>query len=126
MCLFCEYDKDKFIMENNTCYAIYDEYPVNRGHILVIPKSHKIDFFDLNYQEYVDMISLIRNCKSKLDTDIQPDGYNVGFNCGEYAGQSIFHCHAHLIPRFKGDVKKENLRGGIRNFKKPLKELDYA
>jgi len=124
MCLFCDIakDKSKIRWENETCFAIMDEYPVNAGHMLIIPKDHKETFFDLTYKEHEDMLQLIKNCKSYLDIQIKPDGYNIGFNCGAWAGQTIFHCHAHVIPRYAGDVPATELKGGIRNFKKALRE----
>lgn len=109
-------------MENETCFAIRDEYPVNAGHTLVLPKEHKQTFFDLSYKENEDMNQLLRNLKAMYDTQIKPDGYNIGFNVGAWAGQTIPHCHAHLIPRFAGDVPITELKGGIRNFKKPLRK----
>ena len=127
MCLFCDIyiEGERVVMENETCFAIRDEYPVNFGHMLIIPKDCKATYFDLSYEEHKDMSILINNCKAHLDKTLQPDGYNIGFNCGAWSGQSIDHCHAHLIPRYAGDVPATELRGGIRNFKKPLRELDY-
>lgn len=124
MCVFCEKYKDKsdIIMENETCFAIKDMYPVNYGHILIIPKVHRETYFDLTYEEMEDMFMLSRNCKRYLDRHLQPDGYNVGFNIGRWAGQTVMHCHMHLIPRYAGDVPATELKGGIRNFKKPIKE----
>jgi diadenosine tetraphosphate (Ap4A) HIT family hydrolase len=109
-------------MENESCFAIYDKFPVNHGHILILPKEHKKDFFSLSYREHEDMNILIRNCKTHLDKTLSPDGYNIGYNVGEWAGQTIFHCHAHLIPRFGGDVPVTELKGGIRNFKNSIVE----
>lgn len=127
MCVFCDKLKrqDEIVSENETCFAIRDEYPVNYGHILILPKECKKTYFDLTYKEIEDMNILIKNCKNQIDATLNPDGYNIGFNCGEWAGQSINHCHAHLIPRYAGDVPATELRGGIRNFKKPVRELDY-
>lgn len=127
MCIFCEYkDKeDKILLQNETMFAIFDNYPVNYGHVLIIPKECKPTYFDLNYKELEDANMLLKNCKSMLDVSLKPDGYNVGMNCGEYAGQSIGHAHIHLIPRYKNDVPEENLKGGIRRFKKAIRELDY-
>lgn len=97
-----------------------DNFPVNEGHALIIPKRHVSDFFGLNIDEWEDLPCIVRRAKGYLDEVFHPDGYNIGINCGEAAGQTIFHCHIHLIPRYNGDV--ENPRGGIRNFKKPLVE----
>lgn len=84
----------------------------------MIPKRHVPDFFGLNIKEWEDLPCIMRRTKMVLDETLHPDGYNISINCGEAAGQTVFHCHIHLIPRYAGDV--ENPRGGIRNFKKPL------
>jgi diadenosine tetraphosphate (Ap4A) HIT family hydrolase len=127
MCVFCDkYAEGKeVVMENETCFAIRDTYPVGFGHMLVLPKDCKETYFDLTYKELEDMNILIKNCKTYIDARLKPDGYNIGFNCGKWAGQSIDHAHAHIIPRYAGDVPATELKGGIRNFKKPLRELDY-
>lgn len=123
MCIFCEKynNKNDIIMENETCFVISDERPVNYGHMLIIPKQHKKSYFDLTYKEVEDMFMLSKNCKHYLDNMLEPDGYNIGFNIGEWAGQTVDHCHMHIIPRYAGDVPATELRGGIRNFKKPIK-----
>lgn len=124
MCVFCDKYNNKLdiVMENETCFAIRDEFPVNHGHMLVLPKEHKETFFDLSYKEYEDMNMLLKNCKAYLDSTLKPDGYNIGFNVGAWAGQTIDHCHAHLIPRYAGDVGATELKGGVRNFKTAMKE----
>jgi diadenosine tetraphosphate (Ap4A) HIT family hydrolase len=80
--------------------------------MLIVPKRHAATFFDLTSAEKRDMNSLVYECKNYLDNLYKPDGYNIGCNCGIAAGQSISHCHCHLIPRYTGDT--ENPRGGIR------------
>lgn len=114
MCIFCDFqfDKTKVVMENELAYAIYDSFPVNDGHTLIIPKRHAETFFDLTSEEVKAMYELASEMKKKLDSLYHPDGYNVGLNCGEAGGQTIMHCHMHLIPRYKGDI--ENPRGGVR------------
>ena len=119
-CLFCDYDKEKYILENELAFVIYDVFPVNKGHMLVIPKRHFQDFFEIKDEELLAIKSLIDECKDILDKEYSPDGYNVGINIGADAGQTIMHLHVHLIPRYKGDVEKP--KGGIRNFKKSLVE----
>ncbi len=122
-CIFCEYLKSKkYIAENKLAFAIYDNYPVNKGHVLVIPKRHYASFFDSTPDEMQAFYELINKVKELLDSELKPDGYNIGINVGEAAGQTIFHLHIHVIPRYSGDV--DNPRGGIRNFKKPLVEYD--
>lgn len=115
-CLFCDIqiDKKRIIEENTLAYAIRDAFAVTEYHTLIIPKRHVLDYFSL-YQPEINAINqLIQSQKEKLDKlDTSIQGYNIGVNNGEAAGQTIFHCHIHLIPRRKGDV--ENYRGGVRN-----------
>lgn len=95
---------------------------MNEGHSLIILERHYPDIFELSWPEWKDLQDVIEHAKSYLDEKFHPDGYNVGVNCGEAAGQTVFHLHIHLIPRYNGDV--DNSRGGIRNFKKPLVAYD--
>lgn len=115
-CLFCsiQIDKQRVIEENTLAYVIRDAFPVTEHHTLIIPKRHTLDYFSL-YQPEINAINqLIHSQKEKLNKlDKSIEGYNIGANAGEVAGQTIFHCHIHLIPRRKGDV--DNSRGGIRN-----------
>lgn len=103
---------DKYVLENDLAFAIYDKYPVNKGHMLIIPKRHTANYFDLTMEERLAIDELLFQGKQLLDETYSPDGYNVGINCGEVAGQTIFHVHVHLIPRYKGDM--EDPRGGVR------------
>lgn len=116
-CLFCEIqtnDRQRIIEENALAYAIRDGFAVTEYHTLFIPKRHVPDYFGMSQAEINAINQLIQSQKKKLDQlDHTIDGYNIGMNCGETAGQTIFHCHVHLIPRRKGDV--ENPRGGIRH-----------
>ena len=109
-CIFCQM-KD-YILENELAYAIYDKYPVGKGHMLFIPKRHVKDFFDITKEEREAIFELIDEGKKLLDEKYSPDSYNVGINCGEHAGQTIMHVHVHLIPRYIGDIK--NPTGGVR------------
>lgn len=111
-CVFCNISQDRVIAQNHLCFAIYDGFPVSRGHVLIIPKRHVADYFGLTEEELMAMHQMMRELKIKLDADFSPDGYNVGVNVNEAAGQTVFHVHMHLIPRYKGDV--ENPRGGVR------------
>jgi ATP adenylyltransferase len=113
-CLFCNIDKSRIVSESDLCYAIADGFPVTKGHTLVIPRRHAETYFDLTDDEVMacnDMLRALR--KSILALDPSVKAFNVGMNAGEEAGQTIFHCHIHLIPRRAGDV--ENPRGGIRH-----------
>lgn len=111
-CIFCEYEKLNIILKNNLCYAIFDKYPVNKGHMLIIPYRHIDSLFDATEEETEAIFSLLKEAKAYLDRKFKPDGYNVGVNIGKYAGQTIMHLHVHLIPRYKGDI--DNPTGGIR------------
>lgn len=111
-CVFCNISQERVIAQNNLCFAIYDGFPVSRGHVLIIPKRHVADYFSLTEEELMEMHQMMRELKIRLDADLTPDGYNVGVNVNEAAGQTVFHVHIHLIPRYKGDV--ENPRGGVR------------
>ncbi|TDT46069.1 HIT family protein [Fonticella tunisiensis] len=120
-CLFCNIyknEKDKIIAENELAFAIYDAFPVNEGHVLVIPKRHFDSFFDAAQEEISAIYDLLHKCKVIIDNEYKPTGYNVGVNIGYDGGQTIFHLHVHLIPRYKGDV--ENPKGGVRRLKPQL------
>lgn len=112
-CPFCRLSrKVEIICETATCVAFYDGYPVSPGHALIIPKRHVASYFDLTNHEREAMNVTLQYVKQKIDERFHPDGYNVGININKAAGQSVFHCHMHLIPRYKGDV--ENPKGGVR------------
>ena len=112
-CVFCQkLGNKKPVLENGLIAVYYDEYPVNKGHMLFITKRHCETFFDMTKEEKESMFNLVDEAKIMLDKEYQPDGYNIGFNCGKTAGQTIMHTHLHLIPRYDGDVK--NPKGGIR------------
>jgi diadenosine tetraphosphate (Ap4A) HIT family hydrolase len=112
MCVFCNLNKEEYLFENDTCFAKYDNYPVSPGHILIIPKRHFQDFFEANTKEYQDILELINICKMNLVQQYHSDGFNLGVNIGEAAGQTVMHLHVHLIPRYMGDI--EDPRGGVR------------
>lgn len=112
-CIFCEVESNAYIVENEYAYAIKDGYPVTKGHSLIISKRHVKDLFELSKIELSAMYDLLNiRRKQILEEDHLVEGFNVGVNCGEAAGQTIFHCHIHLIPRRKGDV--DNPKGGVR------------
>ena len=113
-CLFCNTKESGFTFENELAYASYDTYPVSKFHCLIIPKRHIKDFFELTNEELVacnDLIKKVKNVVIKKDPNIE--GFNLGTNVGKVSGQSILHCHFHLIPRRPGDV--ENPQGGVRS-----------
>jgi ATP adenylyltransferase len=112
-CTFCELAQQRIISENELALAIRDGYPVTKFHTLIIPKRHVSDYFDLFQPERNAIQSLLEQQRLLiLESDPSVTGFNVGINSGADAGQTIFHCHVHLIPRRKGDV--EEPRGGVR------------
>ena len=112
-CPFCKAESEREIIAyTSLSIAFFDGFPVSPGHALIIPRRHVASFFDLTKDEQQDMFKLADCVKSIIDEKYHPDGYNVGVNVGEAAGQSIFHVHMHIIPRYKGDVS--NPRGGVR------------
>ena len=103
------------IAENDSFIAVFDAYPVNDGHTLVISKRQATDIFGLTEQEFSHLHDILTAVKERLRMEFNPTGFNVGANVGESAGQTVMHFHLHIIPRFDGDV--ENPRGGVRNVK---------
>ena len=113
-CLFCNVKESGYAYENDLAYASYDSYPVSNHHCLIIPKRHINDYFDLTKNELIACDELIKIIKNEVVVkDQSVKGFNLGTNIGKVSGQSIFHCHFHLIPRRKGDV--ENPQGGVRS-----------
>ena len=101
------------IASNVHCCAVRDDYPVTELHTLIIPHRHFFDFFELSQPELEAVFALLEQIKSNIETlDSSVTGFNVGVNSGKDAGQTIFHCHIHLIPRRKGDM--DDPRGGVR------------
>lgn len=113
-CLFCNIPQERIVLENDLAYAVRDGFPVTEMHSIIIPKRHIKDYFDLNKDELLACDHLIRSLKQEISNlDNSVNGFNIGMNAGESAGQTIFHCHIHLIPRRTGDV--DNPRGGVRH-----------
>ena len=113
-CLFCNVSESGCSHENNFAYASYDSYPVSKHHCLIIPKRHIKDYFELSKNELTACDELIKIIKDEiLKKDPSVKGFNLGTNIGKVSGQSILHCHFHLIPRREGDV--ENPQGGVRS-----------
>ena len=111
-CVFCT-PKSKVINETALAYAVFDTFPVSKGHSLIIPKRHISNYFDLTLEEHIATRLLINRVKEIIDLKYKPDGYNIGVNVGKDAGQTINHVHIHIIPRYRGDVKIPI--GGVRN-----------
>jgi len=113
-CLFCSINDGRVIAQNEFAFAIKDGFPVTASHTLVIPKRHAETYFDLGADELLACDELLRSLADKIKKeDLTVEGFNIGINAGAAAGQTIFHCHIHLIPRRNGDV--DNPRGGVRH-----------
>ena len=113
-CLFCNSKVSGVAHENDLAYASYDTYPVSDQHCLIIPKRHVADYFELSNEEFIACNDLIKIIKQEvLDKDKSIKAFNIGTNAGKISGQSIMHCHIHLIPRREGDV--DNPQGGVRS-----------
>ena len=111
-CSFCT-PKNNVILETALAYSLFDKYPISKGHTLIIPKRHVSNYFDLSLNEQIACQLNLNKLKEIIDKDYHPDGYNVGINIGNTAGQTIDHVHIHLIPRYKDDVTDPT--GGVRN-----------
>ena len=111
-CLFCT-DTKGVSLQNELAFSARDSYAVSPGHSVVIPRRHVASFFELTTEEVAACMELINEEKKLIDEEFKPDGYNIGVNIGPAAGQSIYHVHIHIIPRYKGDV--ENPQGGVRH-----------
>ena len=112
-CPFCLVEQEREIIASSSLsLAFFDGFPVSPGHALIIPRRHVASFFDLTEEERQDLLSLLDRVKGIVEERYHPDGYNIGVNVGAAAGQSVFHVHMHLIPRFVGDV--QNPKGGVR------------
>ena len=113
-CIFCKIKHEELQFENQLAYSSIDSYPVSEFHSLIVPKRHVETYFELNNEEIQACNELILKTKEKiLKQDPSVKGFNIGTNAGKTAGQSIFHCHIHLIPRREGDV--DNPQGGVRS-----------
>jgi len=112
-CPFCPLPTDRIISESDYTITIRDGFPVSEGHTLIIPKRHVQSFFELHAIEKAAVLQALDEAKEALDREFSPDGYNIGINDGEAAGQTVMHLHVHLIPRYEGDT--EDPRGGVRH-----------
>lgn len=112
-CVFCaRLAVEETIARNGLAVAIRDRYPASRGHVLIVPRRHEPDFLELSAKERSAVLSLLPAVVDWIGRKFHPDGYNVGLNIGEAAGQTVPHAHLHVIPRYKGDVAEP--RGGLR------------
>jgi ATP adenylyltransferase len=113
VCIFCEPEPERVFLENEFAYALWDSFPVAPLHALIIPRRHAPDYFALTPEEVLACDELLHRAHDLVsERDGAVVGFNIGMNIGAAAGQTVFHCHIHLIPRRSGDV--ENPRGGVR------------
>lgn len=113
-CIFCSPSQECILLsEMATVYSIYDNYPISEGHTLIIPKKHSNNYFELTLREQTAIWMMVNRVKELLTNRFKPDGFNVGFNVNKAGGQTIFHTHIHVIPRYTNDVLHPE--GGIRN-----------
>ena len=112
-CIFCNIESSRKIDEDDLFYVIRDGFPVTDLHTLIIPNRHIETYFELTEAEVLSLNTMINKHKQLIEQeDSSVTGFNIGMNCGEDAGQTVFHCHVHLIPRRKGDM--EEPKGGVR------------
>jgi diadenosine tetraphosphate (Ap4A) HIT family hydrolase len=112
-CPFCSPSEDRVFLRGDQVLGLWDAFPVSSGHALLIPRRHIPTWFEATTAEQVALVGAINEAKAIIEEHQRPDGYNIGINCGAAAGQTVFHLHVHLIPRFKGDVRDP--RGGVRH-----------
>jgi len=112
-CPFCDIEGRPIVAQSDLALALRDAYPASPGHTLIVPRRHVADWWSATTFERAAMLSLVDEVKSALDAELCPDGYNLGFNDRPAAGQTVFHLHLHLIPRFAGDV--DDPTGGVRH-----------
>lgn len=112
-CVFCtRLLSTDVVAANDLAVAFADAFPLSRGHTLIVPRRHESDFFSLTSEEQAAIWSLVGLVRLQIGTQTDPDGYNIGINIGEAAGQTVGHAHLHVIPRWRGDVADP--RGGVR------------
>jgi len=111
-CPFCSKTEADMLFHSGLVFAVYDENPVSPGHVLICTRRHTASFFDATGEEKSEILAAVDAVRDLLDREYRPDGYNIGVNCGEAAGQSIGHLHVHVIPRYKGDMERP--KGGVR------------
>ena len=111
-CRFCNPDVSTILMANDHAIAIHDLYPVTPGHTLIMPKRHIVSYFEATRDEQAALLDLVAAMRQALLAERRPDGFNIGINDGQAAGQTVMHLHIHLIPRYAGDT--DDPRGGVR------------
>lgn len=112
-CPFCQPESARVFHEGKLIVGLWDAFPVSPGHALLIPRRHVRDWFEANAEEQAELNAAIRLARMAIDeAGLRPQGYNLGMNCGEAAGQTVPHLHLHVIPRYAGDTPDP--RGGVR------------
>lgn len=111
-CPFCSPENERVAHRSEHGLVVIDPFPVSPGHLLVVPRRHVASFFDLDRLEQADLLDLVMTARGLAAADREPDGFNIGLNDGRAAGQTVMHCHWHVIPRYDGDV--DDPRGGVR------------
>lgn len=111
-CPFCSPPPERIFRDSAEILALWDAHPVSPGHALIIPRRHIPDWFAASDAERAALTAAIDDVRREIERHHRPDGYNIGINVGEAAGQTVFHLHVHVIPRYRGDVAQP--RGGVR------------
>ena len=111
-CPFCTPDPARVFFQGKTVFALWDAFPLNDGHALIVPHRHIGSWFEATAGEQAEMLEAVSVVRKEIEGSRSPDGYNVGMNLGAAAGQTVSHLHLHVIPRYDGDVADP--RGGIR------------
>lgn len=111
-CPFCHPQPDHLWFETELGRAIRDGFPISKGHTLIVPKVHIPSFHNLGPEIQAALWKLVAEVRNRLAEELQPDGFNIGLNDGEAAGQTVMHAHIHVIPRWSGNVADP--RGGVR------------
>ncbi len=112
-CPFCDPDPERVFYRGANVLGVWDAYPVSDGHALIITKQHVPTWFDASREEQTELLSALAIAREAISSKHRPDGFNIGVNIGEAAGQTVPHLHVHLIPRYKNDVVDP--RGGVRH-----------
>ena len=111
-CPFCKPDSERIWFEDDSGFVLRDAYPISQGHALVVPKQHNASLYDCPADTQAALWQLVSEARRRINEELRPDGFNVGVNDGEAAGQTVMHAHIHVIPRWTDDVTDP--RGGIR------------
>ncbi|HVO12041.1 MAG TPA: HIT family protein [Vicinamibacteria bacterium] len=112
-CPFCFPAADRIAIEDRLTRALWDAFPASPGHLLIVPRRHVATWFEASEDEKLALVRTLDEATAVVEERHHPAGYNIGVNVGRAAGQTVFHLHVHLIPRYRGDV--DDPRGGVRH-----------